>query len=323
MAASIGGREVARTGVGRLGSLVGRGTAATGVEAVDGASVDGPTTGDGTRRSGAQAIERAMTVLRCFDDEVDGLTLSELAHRTGIAISTTHRILRAMCRAGFLDQDPRTERYFLARATAILGQVAARNLGFEDAQARLERLSVEAHESTSLGIHDGHDVVVLLRTQAAHRQRFDRPQGTRVWMHASAMGKALLAFPRRGDLQASLAALPDLPAFTEHTITRRRALLAELEAIRERGYAVNDREQDLGIRAVGAPILGPEGWAHAAVAVQGPVARVDDARVEALGTIVVAAARDLAGVLQLSRLPPAPDSSAAPPFPRRGRPSGA
>jgi IclR family transcriptional regulator, acetate operon repressor len=275
-----------------------------------------------TPRSGAQSIERAMTVLRCFDDEVDGLTLSELAHRTGIAISTTHRILRAMCRAGFLDQDPRTERYFLARATAILGQVAARNLGFEHALARLERLSVDAHESASLGVHDGHDAVVLLRTQAAHRLRFDRPLGTRVWMHASAMGKALLAFPRRGDLQASLAVLPELPRFTEHTITRRRALLAELQAVRARGFAVNDREQDLAIRAIGAPILGPQGWAHAAVAVQGPISRIDDARIEALGALVVEAARDLAGVLRLGRLPPAPDSSAAPPFPRRGRPAG-
>ncbi len=264
--------------------------------------------GGTARRSGAQSIERAMTVLRCFDDEVDGLTLSELAHRTGIAVSTTHRILRAMCRAGFLDQDPRTERYFLARATAILGQVAARNLGFERASARLERLAVDAHESASLGIHDGYAVVVLLRSQAVHRLRFDRPLGTRVWMHASAMGKALLAFPRRGDLEASLAALPDdLPRFTEHTITDRDALLAELRAVRARGYAVNDREQDVGFRAIGAPILGPQGWAHAAVAVQGPVARVDDARVRALGTLVIEAASDLAGVLQLGRLPPAPD----------------
>jgi IclR family acetate operon transcriptional repressor len=281
----------------------------------------GDDAGGGARRSGAQAIERAMTVLRCFDDEVDGLTLSELAHRTGIAVSTTHRILRAMCRAGFLDQDPRTERYFLARATAILGQVAARNLGFEHASARLERLALDAHESASRGVHDGPGVVVLLRSQASHRRHFDRPLGTRVWMHASAMGKALLAFPRRGDLQASLAAVPELPRLTEHTITRPEDLLAELEAVRARGYSVNDREQDLGFRAIGAPILGPEGWAHAAVAVQGPVARVDDARIGALGALVVDAAADLAGILHLSRLPPAPDASAAPPFPRRGRPT--
>jgi IclR family acetate operon transcriptional repressor len=136
------------------------------------------------------------------------------------------------------------------------------------------------------------------------------------------MGKALLAFPRRGDLDASLAVLPDeLPRFTEHTITDRAALLAELQAIRARGYAVNDREQNVGFRAVGAPVLGPQGWAHAAVAVQGPVARVDAARVEAIGALVVAAAADLAGVLQLGRLPPSPDASAAPPFPRRGRPA--
>jgi DNA-binding IclR family transcriptional regulator len=273
------------------------------------------------RRSGAQAIERAMAVLRCFDDEVDGLTLSDLAHRTGLAVSTTHRILRTMCGAGFLDQDARTERYVLARATAILGQVAARNLGFEHARPRLERLSATARESASLGIHDGPQVVVLLRAQAAHRASFDRPLGARVWPHASAMGKALLAFPRRGDLQASLDALTELPRFTERTITRRRALLAELEEVRARGYAVNDRERDLGIRAVGAPILGPEGWAHAAVAVQGPVARLDPARIAELGEVVVRAARDLAGVLHLSRLPPFPETSVAPAFPRRGRPA--
>ena len=80
-------------------------------------------------RSGAQAVERALGVLRCVEADENGVGITELAQRTNLTVSTTHRLARALTDAGLLLQDPRTERYQLGPALVILGRKAELRLG--------------------------------------------------------------------------------------------------------------------------------------------------------------------------------------------------
>ena len=102
-------------------------------------------------RTGAQAVERAMAILRCFDDADDDLGISEIATRTGLRVSTAHRIVRALCGDGFMDQDRRTDRYRLGRTLVLLGQRASAQLGLEAVRPTLERLAAATGESVALG----------------------------------------------------------------------------------------------------------------------------------------------------------------------------
>src|SRR5215213_4718179 len=168
---------------------------------------EGAEPGEGeAARSGAQAVERAVALLRCFDGVAETISLTELAQRTGLRASTAHRIVRALVRGDLLDQDPISERYRLGRAFAILGQAAMAGFGFQAAQPELVRLAEATGEAASLGLRDGTTVVVALTAPSSQPLRFDQPTGTRLDLHASAMGKALLAFADP-DVTASVASL--------------------------------------------------------------------------------------------------------------------
>jgi len=243
-------------------------------------------------RTGTQAVERALAVLRALEDGPPSLSLTDLAKRTKLSPSTTHRLLRALCDQGMLRQDPATERYGLGPRLVALGERAAAALGLAGARPILEELARASGESVNLGLRDGDEVLVLVCVASSQRLRFDQEAGSRVPVHASAMGKALLAFePHRDD---TLDALPRLARLTGSTITSRAALRAELDEVRARGWALNDEEREPGVRTVAAPVLAGDGTARAAIAVQGPAVRMADDRIAELAPLVRAAAAEVA-----------------------------
>ena len=252
-------------------------------------------------RTGAQAVERAMAILRCFDDADDDLGISEIAKRTGLRVSTAHRIVRALCGGGLMDQDRRSDRYRLGRTLVLLGLRAASQLGLESARPVLERLAEATGESASLGARQGDELVVVLVASSAQRLRFDHEQGGRIGLHASAMGKAVLAHATR-DLARAVPEGLALERYTDHSVTDRDELLADLAATRERGYAINDQGRFDGVIGIGAPLIGRDGLAHAAVGVQGPISRLTPDVVPHVADQVRSAAEELAGLPVLDRL---------------------
>jgi IclR family acetate operon transcriptional repressor len=252
-------------------------------------------------RTGAQAVERAMAILRCFEDGEDDLGISEIANRTGLRVSTAHRIVRALCGGGLMDQDRRTDRYRLGRTLVLLGQRAASQLGLEAARPAIERLAEATGESASLGARQGDELVVVVVASSAQRLRFDHEQGGRIGLHASGMGQAVLAHSTR-DVSRAVPDTMELTRYTAHTVTDRGALVAELTAVRERGYAVNDQGRWEGVVGVAAPLLGRDGLARAAVGVQGPSSRLTPDVVPGVAAEVLKAAEELATLPILERL---------------------
>ncbi len=256
---------------------------------------------DDARPSGAQAVERALALLGCFAD-ADELRLVELARQTGLQAPTAYRIAQALCRNGFLVQDPRTERYRLGMRLALLGRRAAVALRLDDAQAALDDLAGRTGESAALGVRAAEgELTVVLVTSSQQRLRFDHGVGDHVRLHASAMGKALLAFgdPSRSD---AVAVLGPLEAFTAQTLTEPDELRSELTRIRRRGYALNHGERYDGVVGVAAPVLDGNGIARAAVGLQGPASRLPNRRLTALADDVRASAARLAATLALDLL---------------------
>ncbi|HLM63831.1 MAG TPA: IclR family transcriptional regulator [Acidimicrobiales bacterium] len=205
------------------------------------------------QRSGAQSVERALAVLRCFETAAGELGVTDIAALTGLSVSTAHRLVRALCGGGLLTQDARSERYQLGPALVVLGRRAEEHLGYARALPTLEALAEATGESVNLGIRSGSDVLVVLDVASPQPLRFAQALGSRVPLHVSAMGKCLLAFapdPRR-----ELEELPPLVRFTDRTLTDLAALAADLDRTRARGWALNDEERNLGVRAVAAPVF--------------------------------------------------------------------
>jgi IclR family acetate operon transcriptional repressor len=250
-------------------------------------------------RTGTQAIERAVGLLRSFESDADAeLGIMELAARQQLSPSTAHRIARALVAAGLLEQDPDTERYRLGVGLVELGLLTLQRLGVEAARPLLEALADETGESINLGIRRGDDVMVVLRVSSAQPLRFEQPAGSRVPIHTSAMGKAILGYSP--DPAGEVDRLGGLARLTSHTLTSRAALKRELQRTRERGYAVNDEERNLGARAVGAPVLDRCGHAVAAISVQGPAVRLTERLIPAVAARIQEVAPRVAAVLLLA-----------------------
>lgn len=250
-------------------------------------------------RSGAQAVERALAVLRCVEAGDNDVGVTELAQRAGLTVSTAHRLARTLTEAGLLVQDPRTERYQLGPELVVLGRKAERRLGYRQALPLLEELATATGESINLGIRAGNEVRVVLDVVSRHPLRFNQESGSRVPMHVSAMGKCLLA--AGGDIDAQIEGLGDLVRATHRTITDRDQLRAELELVRERGWAINDEERNPGVRAIAAPVPRPGGGALGAIAIQGPTIRLTDDRLPKLAALLEKTTHQVASVLVTPR----------------------
>ena len=260
---------------------------------VDQTSPVGGTTGP---RSGTQSIERAVALLECVGASERSLGLSEIARAVGLTPSTTHRLLRALVVAGYVEQEPTTEQYRLGLGIAVLGQRALEHAGYRVAKPVLDGLSARTGESVSLGIRRGNEVVVIEQAASASPLRFDHPAGAELALHASAMGKVMLANAARS-IEREVALLATFDRFTDRTITSPDAVVAELTAVRDRGWATNVEERHLGVCGIAAPILARSGVAHADIGVQGPSVRLTVDRLRELAPDVTAAADEIASLV--------------------------
>jgi IclR family acetate operon transcriptional repressor len=245
--------------------------------------------------AGTKAIDRALEVLSSFADSPEqGIT--DIANRSALSPSTVHRIVRALVQSGYLEQSPETDRYHLGHAAHVLGQSARESWGFDRALPILERIGGITGESVNMGVADGTDVVVILRVESVQPLRFDQPVGSRVSMHCSSMGKALLAF--------SGSAIPELSysPITPMTITSAARYEEELEQTRAHGYSTDDQESIEGVSCVGAPILNADGIAVAAIAIQAPTIRMTGDRLAIIGERAIAAAEEIRLALGLDKL---------------------
>lgn len=246
---------------------------------------------------GTQAIGRTLAVLDLFRQEGRDLGISEIAEHLSLSASTVHRIVRALVNAAYLAQNAASERYYLGRAAVLLGQSAGEQLGLDRAQAVLDRVREDTGESVNLGVREGDQMMVVIRAESKLPLRFSQEPGSKLPVHATAMGKASLAHAGSSIASEVAGLRKPLEALTPHTITSPTKLRQELERIRSRGYSIDDEEALLGVRCVAAPILSPAGHLLAAVAVQGPAVRMSAQRLDAFAPVIRAVADEIARVL--------------------------
>lgn len=247
--------------------------------------------------TGTQAIGRTLAILELFRHHGRDLGISEIANELSLSGGTVHRIVRALVIKGYLAQNNATERYYLGRAAALLGQAAGARLGLDQAQAILERVRAATGESVNLGIREGDEMIVVIRAASRLPLRFSQEPGSRLPVYATAMGKVALSHSR-STIDEEVAALPKpLRALTHKTIVSVPDLRRELLGIHKRRYSVDDEEAIAGVRCVAGPVLSKDGTLVAAVAIQGPAVRMPRSRLKSLAPLVFSTAAELAQVV--------------------------
>jgi len=184
-----------------------------------------------------------------------------------------------------------------------LGHLALDGVELRDeARPILQRLVLATGLTAHLGILERGEIVIIERVDAATPVRVVSFVGRRVKVHSTAVGKALLAFLPRELQDAQLAQAPLEPQ-NARTIASPDDFRRELEQVHRLGYAFCDEEDELGVRAVGAPILSSEGTALAAISIVGTTGQLGIERVAAIGEAVRDAAQEISAHMQKLRVP--------------------
>jgi IclR family transcriptional regulator, acetate operon repressor len=243
---------------------------------------------DTRTRGGVQSLDRAFAILEAMADAGGVIGLSQLKNDSGLPLATIHRLVRTLVDLGYVRQEP-SRQYSLGPRLMRLADSSTKRVGTL-AHPAMSRVVEALGESVNLAVLDGEEIVYVAQVQPSQNfMRMFTEVGRRAKPHTTAVGKAILAAePDREVLD--LLNRTGMPRRTEHTITTPEDFLADLQRVRERGYAVDDGEQELGVRCVAVVV--PDAPRAMALSMSGPLTRMsDDVVAEAAPILHEAAAR--------------------------------
>jgi DNA-binding IclR family transcriptional regulator len=255
------------------------------------------------RRNQASSLRRALTVLDYIRDHSGtgrGTSLTRIAEDLGINKSTVLRLATPFIEADLLVRDRETGWFRLGHGTLRLGQAYLSSLDLRTVAAEpLRLLQHVVGETCHLVVYEPPDVVYIDKVENETNVRMASRIGSRVPAYRTAVGKAILAWQDEEAFHAAVAA--GMPPVTAHTVTDPERLRAELDRVRRRGYAIDDRENEPEVRCVAAPVFDHTDAAVGALSVSGLTTRMVPARVHEVGVLVVRTGLDISRALGSSR----------------------
>ncbi|MDN8588164.1 IclR family transcriptional regulator [Paenibacillus sp. 11B] len=221
-------------------------------------------------------LERALFLLEHLSLIKGGVGIGELSKTTHLAKSTTHRILETLQKAGFVMQEPSTEKYFVGLKAIEVGIAGLHNIDLvEAAIPHLQELAAQTGQTSFLAVHSEGEVIYIYKVDGSASVIMKAILGSRNPVHCTGLGKAIMAYFSNETVD-KIVSEKGLQQYTATTITDHQQFLQELNKIRQTGIAVNREEYDDGLSSIAAPVFNYTGKVIAAISVAGPTARILD-----------------------------------------------
>jgi DNA-binding IclR family transcriptional regulator len=224
-----------------------------------------------------QTIERISAILDLVGENHQGVSIRDLSSQLGLAKGTVHRLLSSLAYFGYIRQDSASRNYYLGlKLLDLAGRLESQLDLRKIADPLLHSLAEKSKETVHMAVLDQGEVVYIEKVESplgTGGLRMASRVGARNPAHSCAVGKVLLSYLSEGELQDFISE-KRLAVRTPNTISSARALRRELRTVRVRGYALDDEENEEGIRCVAAPVFGASGDPVAAVSVSGPAFRM-------------------------------------------------
>jgi IclR family transcriptional regulator, acetate operon repressor len=242
-----------------------------------------------TANGGVQSLQRAFDLLEGLADAGGEASLSELSATSGLPMPTIHRLIRTLVTLGYVRQHP-NRRYALGSRLIRLGENAGRQFGTW-ARPLLAELVDEVGETANLAVLEHDEVVYVAQAPSRHSMRMFTEVGRRLLPHGTGVGKAMLSQMSPNEVR-DLLRRTGMPAYTPNTFRDPDQLIAHLTEIAARGYALDESEQEMGVRCIAVPVKGTP--SPAAISVSGPAGRLTDEIVAKVAPIVQRVAEAIA-----------------------------
>jgi DNA-binding IclR family transcriptional regulator len=248
------------------------------------------------------SLERGLAVLELLAKSRAGLSLSHVARHLGLPKSSVHCLLRTFEKTGYVYKDPACGKYRVSLSICDLARHALQGIGLRDqARKSLQRLAERTGLTVHLAVLEQGACVLIEKVSVPRGPRTATWVGKQLALHCTAVGKTLLAFlPDEAAEQLILE--HGLIRYNDNTICSVRQLKQELQIIRVRGYALDDEEEEIGVRCVGAPVFNASGEAVAALSISGDVQRISADTLCSLQREVMEAAHAVTGQLRNAQL---------------------
>jgi len=248
------------------------------------------------KTSSVQSIERATAILKAFSTEKEELGVTELSRQLSLHKSTVSRLLASLQREGLVEENLVTRKYRLGMALVTLGGLVLQRLDVaQTARPLMRALADTTQETVIMAIIDGYEAVNVAQVPSRQIVKHIEWIGRRTPLHATAVGKVLLAYLPAAKEEDFIAR--GLPRYTPNTITAPDLLCQELERVSEQGFATCTEEFEVGLNTIAAPIYDHSGSVVAAVSVSGPAFRLSPEQFPSLTEHVLHTARTLSGQL--------------------------
>ena len=235
---------------------------------------------------------KAFTILELLGSHSDGmLSLAEVASHLKVSKSTAHRYLTTLEELEVVRRDEKDCFGLGSKMIELAGALLSRHDLRNESEPLLEKLCAETQETAHLAIPTGNNVVYIAKVDSPLSIRMASHIGVRNPMHCTALGKAILAYYPQDKVEAIIR--EGLPARTDYTLTSAEELQTELERIRSEGFAIDDQENELGVRCAGAAIFDYTSKVIGAFSVSGPASRISYERCLELGCVVSKAAQEV------------------------------
>lgn len=218
------------------------------------------------------SIVRAFQIMEALSNHPSGMTITQLSRMFGLPVSSTSAILNTLHSIGYLVKEDSSfvlGTRVLEMGNRVLQEMELRKVLEIPLRKLVDRVSITAHA----GILEGTSFVLIEKIEDRGFIKVNTYVGCQCHLHCTALGKTLLAFQEDQRRERLLKRL-SLPRFTPNTITDVNHLRREVEKIREQGYAIDDEEEGLGIRCIGAPVFDREGKVLAAISLTGTTSQI-------------------------------------------------
>lgn len=225
-----------------------------------------------------QSIERALKILDLFDEYTPELKITEISDKMGLHKSTVHSILKTLEKYHYINQNPENGKYKLGLKLVERGNYVVSTIDIRQvARTYLLELSKKTGQTVHLGILNGREGVYIDKIEGESAAiRFSKI-GKGIPLHSTAIGKVLLAFKSPKEIQQFLKDY-HFTQQTKYTITTQDEFLAQLEKVHQQGYAIDNQENELGVRCIAIPLLNYENKVLASISISTLISQVDNER---------------------------------------------
>lgn len=229
---------------------------------------------------GIRVLHKAVDVLEALRVEASGMALADLAKSVGMPKPTVYRIVATLKSRGYVE-DGAAGAYRISRKLLQPREESPEQALLRAARPAIVKLVASCKETCNLGVLDGGEVLVIETTESPLSVRMSSKIGNRRYAHSTGLGKVLLAGLTHAELLRTIRS-KGMPRFTNSTITGEEQLIVHLEKVRQQGFALDNRENELHGRCIAAPILSRDRQVVGALSISGPVPRMTVQRAKAL-----------------------------------------